>query len=90
MLQKVAEAAGAAHRAAGVRQGGQIVTVQLDVTDKAQVAALWTKVPQELRNVDILGAPHLLCIHFAPSSLHARSYMCLDRFEIIQTFRSKK
>jgi len=54
MLQNVAEAAGAAHKAAGVQQGGQIVTVQLDVTDKAQVAALWTKVPQELRDVDIL------------------------------------
>jgi len=30
------------------------VTVQLDVSDKAQVASLWSKVPQELRNVDIL------------------------------------
>jgi 3-hydroxy acid dehydrogenase/malonic semialdehyde reductase len=38
-----------------VPQGGKIVTVQLDVTDAAQVAALWSKVPQELRDVDILG-----------------------------------
>lgn len=29
--------------------------VQLDVSDKAQVSALWDKVPQDLRNVDILG-----------------------------------
>jgi hypothetical protein len=52
---KVAEAASAAHKSAGVQQGGQIAVVQLDVTDRAQVSALWTKVPQNLRNVDILG-----------------------------------
>jgi NADP-dependent 3-hydroxy acid dehydrogenase YdfG len=50
-LETVAEAA----RAVGVQQGAKIATVQLDVTDGAQVAALWSKVPQELRNVDILG-----------------------------------
>lgn len=55
-LEKVAEAAGAAHKAAGVQEGGKIVSVQLDVTDRTQVAALWSKVPQEFRNVDILGA----------------------------------
>ena len=54
-LEKVAEAASAAHKFAGVRQGGQIAIVQLDVTDRAQVSALWSKVPQDLRNVDILG-----------------------------------
>jgi len=41
-----------------VQQGGKIATVQLDVTDTAQVAALWSKVPQELRDVDILGEHH--------------------------------
>ena len=55
-LQKVAEAASAAHRSSGVQQGGQIAVVQLDVTDRAQVSALWSKVPPDLRNVDILGA----------------------------------
>ncbi|KAF5365737.1 hypothetical protein D9758_003299 [Tetrapyrgos nigripes] len=29
-------------------------TIQLDVSDKAQVATLWDKIPQDLRNVDIL------------------------------------
>ncbi|KAI0273613.1 NAD(P)-binding protein [Gloeopeniophorella convolvens] len=53
-LKVVADAASAAHQAAGVQQGGKIVTVQLDVSDKAQVAALWSKVPPELRNVDVL------------------------------------
>jgi len=45
-----------------VQQGGQIAIVQLDVSDRTQVAALWSKIPQELRNVDILvnnaGAAH--------------------------------
>ena len=54
-LQKVAEAAIAAHKSSGVQQGGQITVVQLDVTDRAQVSALWSKVPPDLRNVDILG-----------------------------------
>jgi 3-hydroxy acid dehydrogenase/malonic semialdehyde reductase len=53
-LEKVAEAARAAHKASGVQQGGTIVTIQLDVSDRAQVAALWSKVPSDLRNVDIL------------------------------------
>jgi hypothetical protein len=38
--------------------------VQLDVSDKAQVASLWSKVPQKLHNVDILG----LCI-YGPNDL---------------------
>ncbi|KAF8478695.1 NAD(P)-binding protein [Russula ochroleuca] len=53
-LEKVAEAASAAHKSAAAQQGGQIAIVQLDVTDRAQVSALWSKVPQGLRNVDIL------------------------------------
>jgi NAD(P)-dependent dehydrogenase (short-subunit alcohol dehydrogenase family) len=32
-----------------------VASVQLDVTDRAQVAALWDKVPAELRVVDVLG-----------------------------------
>ena len=54
-LEKVAEAAKAAHKASGVQQGGTVATIQLDVSDRAQVAALWSKVPQDLRNIDILG-----------------------------------
>ncbi|KAN0133756.1 hypothetical protein V8E53_008480 [Lactarius tabidus] len=53
-LEKVAEAARAAHKASGVQQGGTVATVQLDVSDRAQVAALWSKVPPDLRNIDIL------------------------------------
>ena len=36
------------------------MTVLLDVSDKAQVAALWSKVPSDLSNVDILGTYSVL------------------------------
>jgi 3-hydroxy acid dehydrogenase/malonic semialdehyde reductase len=48
-----------------VQAGGKIATIQLDVSDKTQVAALWDKVPADLRTVDILGtfsrSPARLC-----------------------------
>jgi len=47
-LQKVVEAARA------VPGAGKVAAVQLDVSDKKQVANLWNLVPQELRNVDVL------------------------------------
>jgi 3-hydroxy acid dehydrogenase/malonic semialdehyde reductase len=67
-LEKVAEAAGAAHKATGVQQGGKIIAVQLDISDRTQVAALWSKVPQEFRNVDILGA---LACSLSSSHIHS-------------------
>lgn len=33
----------------------KLATVRLDVSDKTQVAKFWDGVPQDLRNVDILG-----------------------------------
>ncbi|THH05245.1 hypothetical protein EW145_g4941 [Phellinidium pouzarii] len=48
-LQKVVNAVKA------VQGSGRVAGVQLDVSDKAQVASLWDKVPQDLRNVDVLG-----------------------------------
>ncbi|KDQ20342.1 hypothetical protein BOTBODRAFT_27764 [Botryobasidium botryosum FD-172 SS1] len=53
-LQNVAKACEDARKQSGVQTGGKVATVQLDVSDRAQVAALWDKVPQDLRNVDIL------------------------------------
>ncbi|KAI0031838.1 NAD-P-binding protein [Vararia minispora EC-137] len=53
-LQAVANAAAIAHKESGVQSGGKIASIQLDVSDKAQIAALWDKVPADLRNVDIL------------------------------------
>jgi len=53
-LSKVSEACVTAHKQSGLQQGGKFASVQLDVSDKQQVASLWTKVPQDLRNVDIL------------------------------------
>jgi len=53
-LQKVSDACVAAHKESGLNQGGKFATVQLDVSDKVQVAGLWSKVPGDLREVDIL------------------------------------
>jgi len=53
-LKAVTDACHAAHKEAGLSQGGKFASVQLDVSDKIQVAKLWEKVPQELRDVDVL------------------------------------
>lgn len=55
-LEKVADACKTAHKESGLKQGGNVTTIQLDVSDKAQVAAFLDKIPKELRDVDILGA----------------------------------
>lgn len=51
----MAEKCHAAHKESGLAQGGKFATVQLDVSDKTQVAAFWDRVPSDLRDVDILG-----------------------------------
>jgi len=53
-LQKAAEQAAAAYKASGATGGGKIVTIQLDVSDRAAVKNLWYKIPEELRAVDVL------------------------------------
>ncbi|KZT11366.1 NAD-P-binding protein [Laetiporus sulphureus 93-53] len=53
-LQKVAEACTTAYKESGLRQGGKVATVKLDVSDKKQVASLFDQVPAELHNVDVL------------------------------------
>jgi len=50
----VSDACIAAHKESGLQQGGKFASVQLDVSDKAQVAALFDKVPQDLQDVDVL------------------------------------
>lgn len=55
-LQEVQKACVAAHRELGIPQGGKFAVVQLDVSKTDQVAAFWDKVPQDFREVDILGA----------------------------------
>ncbi|KIM49136.1 hypothetical protein M413DRAFT_438301 [Hebeloma cylindrosporum] len=53
-LSKVADQCIAAHKESGITQGGKFASIQLDVSDKQQIASLWTRVPQDLRHVDIL------------------------------------
>jgi len=54
-LETVSNACSIAHKESGLQQGGRFATVQMDVSQKDQVATLWDKVPQDLRNIDILG-----------------------------------
>lgn len=54
-LKSVSDACVAAHKESGLQQGGKFASVQLDVSDKSQIATLWDKVPQDLRIVDILS-----------------------------------
>lgn len=56
-LQEVAKACADAHKQSGLQDGGRFAAIQLDVSDKAQVASLFDKVPKELRDIDILGEP---------------------------------
>ncbi|PFH54372.1 hypothetical protein AMATHDRAFT_135446 [Amanita thiersii Skay4041] len=53
-LQNILEECVTAHKQANVQAGGRFASVQLDVSDKAQVANLWDKVPNDLRDVDVL------------------------------------
>lgn len=54
-LQKVADECTAAHREAGLQQGGRFVTIQLDVSDRSQINGFLEKIPSDLRKIDILG-----------------------------------
>ncbi|KAH9901319.1 NAD-P-binding protein [Cubamyces lactineus] len=53
-LKSVAEQCAKAHKESGLQQGGKFATVQLDVSDKKQVASFLDNVPEDLRKVDIL------------------------------------
>lgn len=50
----------AAHKDSGLAQGGKFAAIPLDVSDKTQVAGFWDKVPNHLRDIDILGEKLLL------------------------------
>lgn len=55
-MKAVAEQCTAAHKEGGSQQGGKFAIVKLDVADKTQVATLFDQIPQDLKEVDILGA----------------------------------
>jgi NAD(P)-dependent dehydrogenase (short-subunit alcohol dehydrogenase family) len=61
-LSKVAEQCVAAHKESGIQQGGIFASIQLDVSDKQQIASLWEMVPQDLQNVDILGTSQTIIL----------------------------
>lgn len=43
------------HNQCGIEAGGKFAAVQMDVSNREDVMSLWTKVPSELHQVDILG-----------------------------------
>ena len=45
-LSKVVADCAAAHKEAGHQLGGKFATVQLDVSDRQQIANLWSRVPE--------------------------------------------
>jgi len=53
-LKKTAEQALLAHKDSGVKAGGEVATITLDVSNREAVKNLWSKVPSNLRKVDIL------------------------------------
>ncbi|KAI0699727.1 NAD(P)-binding protein [Cytidiella melzeri] len=54
-LKSITDACVAAHKEAGVQAGGKFAAVSLDVGDKQQVATFLDRVPEELKQIDILG-----------------------------------
>ncbi|GJN90569.1 hypothetical protein Rhopal_003581-T1 [Rhodotorula paludigena] len=53
-LDEVARAAADEHKAGATGQGGKFVTLTLDMQDKAAVQGLLSRIPDDLRNVDVL------------------------------------
>ncbi|KAH8099494.1 NAD(P)-binding protein [Cristinia sonorae] len=53
-LKAVAEQCATAHKEGGSNQGGKFAVVQLDVSNKNQVATLFDQFPEDLKQVDIL------------------------------------
>jgi 3-hydroxy acid dehydrogenase/malonic semialdehyde reductase len=53
-----------AHKGSGIKEGGRFATIQIDVSDKAQVGNVLNKIPDELKSIDVLGAHGVR--HFYP------------------------
>ena len=56
VLKKVADACTEAHKGSEIQGGGKVATIQIDVADKAQVSGVLSKIPDELKSIDVLGA----------------------------------
>ncbi|KAF7304866.1 Short-chain dehydrogenase/reductase family protein [Mycena kentingensis (nom. inval.)] len=53
-LETVKRACEEAHKASGLKEGGQFAAIPLDVSDRAAISKLFSLVPEPLRAVDIL------------------------------------
>ena len=68
-LNQVADACADAHKGSGIQGGGKVATVQIDVSDKTQVSNILSKIPDELKSVDVLGAHDIRCSQNSPYEL---------------------
>jgi len=53
-LKKVADACLDAHKSSGIQGGGRVATIQVDVSDKTQVSSVLSKIPDDLKSIDVL------------------------------------
>ena len=60
-LKEVAGACADAHKGSGIQGGGKVATIQIDVSDKVQVSSVLSKIPDELKSIDVLGAQNIWC-----------------------------
>lgn len=93
-LSKVADRCIIAHKESGLKQGGKFASIQLDVSDKQQIASLWTRVPQDLRDVDILGMStldrHFMClIYIIQSSAQLTTLVLLKEWSMSGALMSR-
>ena len=51
----MADACADAHKGAGIQGGGKVATVQIDVSDRSQVSNVLSKIPDDLKSIDVLG-----------------------------------
>jgi NAD(P)-dependent dehydrogenase (short-subunit alcohol dehydrogenase family) len=65
-LEGVLEQVKAAYEESSAQAGGKFAAITLDVSKRDEVAALWSKVPNELRNIDILGTVVLPSSYASP------------------------
>lgn len=62
-LEGVLKQVNEAYKESGAQAGGKFAAITLDVSKRDEVAAFWSKVPDELRNIDILGT---VVLSFSP------------------------
>lgn len=72
MLERVLQDVKDAYSQSGSTAGGKFATAVVDVSKREEVHSLLDKVPEELRNVDILGEIANLYIYFVTNNVASK------------------